>query len=75
MNPPPRLSDGENGQRSPHDEGRFVGMMLMASVFAEERQEEGAEDVESGHAGGEEADPEDPRRVFVGRFENRSLLK
>ncbi len=74
MNPPPRLRAARIGERSPHHEGRFVGMM-MAPVLAGEGHEECAEDVEGGHSGGEEADPEHPGRVFIRRFENQILAE
>src|ERR1700676_213682 len=47
--------------------------MMMAAVIAEEGHEERTEDVEGGHGGGEDADPEDERPILVGRFENRIL--
>ena len=50
-------------------------MMLIASIFAKERQEEGAKNVERGHASGEQADPEHPRRVLIRRFQNQILAE
>ncbi len=45
----------------------------LPAWLAEEGQEECAEDVEGGHAGGENAYPIHPGRVFVGRGQDRVL--
>ena len=34
MNPPPRLSSGENRQRNPHDGGRFVNPVAVGVTVA-----------------------------------------
>ena len=47
----------------------------MAAVLAEEGQEDGAEDVEGGHAGGDDADPVHPRGVVVRGQQNRVLAE
>src|SRR5215472_391347 len=60
---------GKRGERSPHGDWRFVGM-TVAAIFAEERHEESAEDVEGGHARGYRAEPEHPGRVMIGGDED-----
>ena len=85
MYPPHQAQHGQNGQRNPHRRRRFVRLAVTMAVIvmpwpcrlpawlAEEGQEERAEHVEGGHAGGEDAHPVHPGRVFIGRRENRVL--
>ena len=74
MNPPPSESSASTASGTVIDGGRFV-RMLVAAVLAEEGQEDRAEDVERGHAGGDHADPVHPRRVLVGGHQDRVLAE
>src|SRR6185312_5962869 len=47
--------------------------VMMTAIASEEGHEEGAEDIESGDACRDSADPEHPWRVFVSRRKDRVL--
>src|SRR5258708_7080772 len=49
--------------------------MRLAAILAGEGHEPGAEDIERGHAGGQDAEPEDPGMVMIRTRENLVLAE